>query len=171
MELLITCAIVAGISLVLMAVLRMGQRSWKIQDAQSSVSMHLRNGMADMSREIAESQAGWLNIPADGLWYNSLTFRVPQDVDGNGTVWDAAGALEWSNPITYSLAGPDGNQLQRVQQGAVNRVLAYGVTALQFRRQAATPLVVEIGLTVQRGATTSGFLNQADLNTRVRLRN
>ncbi len=171
MEMLMAFAIMAGMSLALMAALRMGQRSWKTQDAQTAVSAQLRQGMLSMTREIAESRAGWLSIPADGVWYPNLTFRVPQDLNGDGTVWDAAGVLEWSLPVTYSVGGVDGNQVQRVQQGAAVRVVAYGVTALQFRRQPATPLMVEIALTVQKGLTTSGFANQANLNSRVRLRN
>ncbi|MBI3333501.1 MAG: hypothetical protein HYZ93_05370 [Candidatus Omnitrophica bacterium] len=168
-ELLIVCAVAGGMSLVFMAALRMGQRSWQIGSAQMSVSSELRRGVVQMRRELAESRMDLLSIPADGLWYPALSFQVPTDLNGDGTVLDANGVLEWSNPVSYSLGGSDGDQALRVQ-GAQSRVLANGVTLLQFRRQAATPMVVEMNLTVRRGATT-GFVNQDSLTERVRLRN
>ncbi len=123
-----------------------------------------------MSRELASTQTGQLSVPADGNWYANLTFRVPQDQNGDGTVLDSQGVLEWSSPITYSLGGLDGRQAQRTQAGVV-RILANGVTALGFRRQAATPSVLEINLTVLKGGSTTSFTQQASLGTRVRLRN
>jgi prepilin-type N-terminal cleavage/methylation domain-containing protein len=172
-ELLIATAIVGGISLVLIAALRMGQQSWQAEDVRMSVSQELRRGIDAISRELAATQAAELDeIPATGSWYaGAVVFRVPQDRDGNGTVLDAAGVLEWSDPITYSLGGMDGRQVIRTQVGAADRVIANGVVGIQFRRQAANPSVVEMRLTVRRGGITGEFTNQSDLTTRVRVRN
>ena len=176
-ELLIVSVMTAGMCLALASVLRMGHRSWQVGRNSMTVSFELRRGLNAMSRELAQTQVGLLQVPglgslpADGNFYNSVQFQIPQDVDGNGTVLNGAGALEWSpNAITYSLGGLDGRQVQRTQGGTVS-VLAHGVTAPQFRRLTATPSVVEMRMTVQRGTTTGGFLNQASLSTRVRLRN
>jgi hypothetical protein len=104
-------------------------------------------------------------------------------VDGNGTVLNAAGNIEWSpNFFTFELGGLNGQELQRVERtpaGAeVSRLRqAYGVTAMSFRRWAAAdPSVLEISMTVQRGAAvagapTSGEAFPVTLATRVRMRN
>ena len=176
-ELTVVSLMTVGMCLALAAVLRMGQRSWQAGQNHMTVSFELRRGINAMSRELAQTQAGLLQVPgagalpANGNFYNSVQFQVPQDVDGNGNVLDGAGALEWSpNAITYSLGGVDGRQVQRSQGGAVS-VLAHGVTALQFRRLTTNPSIVEMRMTVQRGSSMGGFINQADLTTRIRVRN
>lgn len=170
-ELMVVTGIMALISGVLVAALRMGQQSWQVEEARMTVSMELRRGIDAMSRELASSQSGQLiGVPADGAWYPSVTFAVPQDLNGDGTVLDSNGVLEWSPPVLYSLGGTGGSQILRTQNNAT-RVLANGVTTLRFRRQAATPTVVEISMTVLRGVNTGDFTNQGTLTTRVRLRN
>lgn len=147
-----------------------GQQSSQTAQAHMDVSYELRRGVDAMSQELASSRDDQLDVPADGNWYNSLTFRLPVDLNGDGTVLDTAGALEWSaNPITYSLGGISGDQIVRTN-GTQLRVLTNGVQALQFRRMSATPDQVEILVTVQRGFL-NGFQNQGTLTTRIRLRN
>lgn len=170
MELLIASVIVVFISSVLVVVLKQGQEAWRTRSNTMTISFELRRGMQSLTREIAQTRANQMNIPADGNWYNTMTLSVPQDVDGNGTVLDGAGALEWSNPIQYLLGGVDGRQVQRVQAGNT-RVLAHGVTLLRFRRTAASPSVVEINFSVQRGALNGNFIQQVGQTTRVRVRN
>jgi len=170
-ELMVVTGIMALVSGMLVVALRMGQQSWQVEQARMTVSMELRRGLDAMSRELASSQSGQLvGVPADGTWYTSLTFRVPQDLNGDGTVLDANGALEWSPPVVYALGGTGGTQILRIQNNAT-RVLANGATTLRFRRQAATPNILEISMTVLRGVNTGDFTNQGTLNTQVRLRN
>lgn len=170
-EMMVAATIVALVSGIVVAVLRTGQQSWQVEQARMTVSMELRRGLDAMSRELASSRSGQIiGVPADGNWYTSITFRVPQDINGDGSVLDGSGALEWSNIILYSLGANNGNQVQRIQSGAAT-VLANGSTSLRFRRQPSTPNVVEISMTVLRGANTGDFTNQGTLGTRVRLRN
>lgn len=176
-EMLVVSVMVAGMTLAFAAVVRMGLRTWQAKENQMTVSFELRRGIHAMARELAQTRTDQLEVPglgampADGVFYNSVRFRLPEDVNGDGTVLDALGALEWSpNQVSYTLGGLDGRQVQRTQ-GAASTVLAYGVTGLRFRRMAANPSVVEMSITVQRGATTGGYVQQADLSTRIRLRN
>lgn len=175
-EVLIATAIVGGVALFLAAAIRIGFQSWQVRENMMSVSFELRRGINEMSRELAECQATSLQLtngqpfPADGVWYNGLGFQVPEDLDGDGTVLDAQGSPEWGPQIQYARGGLGGTQLVRTQGGQV-RVMANGVTNLQFRRQAAAPLILEIFLSVQRGGTLGQFVQQANLTTRVRLRN
>ena len=175
-ELMIASAIVVGMALMLAATFRESQRSWQSRENTMTVSFELRRGVQSMTRELSESSGQWMQVPgvgtfpADGNTYNSIQFRVPEDINGDGAVVDGAGNIEWSAPITYSLGGNNGQQILRTQGGNV-RVLAHGVTVLRFRRLPATPLVFEMNVTVQRGATPGGFLQQSALGTRIRLRN
>ena len=176
-ELLVVSAMTVGMCLTLAYVVRMGLRSWQTTSNRMTVSFELRRGLNAMSRELVQTRASLLQVPglgsmpADGNFYSGVQFPIPQDVDGDGTVLNGSGVLEWSpNLITYSLGGLDGRQVRRTQGGAVS-VLAHGVTSLQFRRLVATPYIVEMRVRVQRGSATGGFINQADLSTQIRLRN
>lgn len=170
-EMMVSVVIVAVIGGGLVMAFKAGQISSQSAQAHMGVSYELRRGVDAMSQELTSSRDDQLlGVPADGNWYNTLTFRLPVDLNGDGTVLDAAGALEWSaNPITYSLGGISGDQIVRTH-GTQLRVLTNGVQALQFRRMSATPDQVEIGVTVQR-RFLNGFQNQGTLTTRVRLRN
>lgn len=175
-EVLVVSVMAGVMALAVASVIRMGLRSWQSSENQMTVSFELRRGIHSMARELSQTRSDQLEIPglgampADGVFYNSIRFRIPQDVDLNGTVLDAAGTLEWApSQITYSLGGINGRQVQRTQ-GTVT-TLAHGVTVLQFRRLAANPSVVEMTMTVQRGADRGGYVQQADLSTRIRLRN
>ncbi len=169
-ELLIASVVMVAMVGVLAAVLRVGQRSFQVTQNTMTISYELRRGINLMSRDLAQTQGAQLNIPADGNWYNNLSFRIPQDLDANGTVLNGAGVLEWSNPIQYLLGGVDNQQAQRIQNGNT-QVLAHRVTLLRFRRTVANPSIVEVNFQVQRGANLGGFIQQANVTTRVRLRN
>lgn len=170
LEMLIASVVMAAMALVLAAVLRMGQRSFQTTQNSMTISYEIRRGISEIAKDLAQTQAAQMNIPADGNWYNNLSFRIPQDMDANGTVLNNAGVLEWSNPVQYVLGGVDNQQVQRIQNGAT-RVLAHRVTLLQFRRTPANPSIVEVNFQVQRGAVLGGFIQQANVTTRVRLRN
>ena len=172
-EVMVASGIAAGMALSIGMVLRAGARGWQATQDQMTSSFELRRGIHAMARELAQTRSDQLvGLPADGNSYVSVQFRVPEDRDGDGTVLDAAGALEWSaNPITYALGGTNGQELQRTQTGAAlsPRTLAYGVTALSFVRRSANPLVVEMNVTVQQGAANGA--QPVPTSTRVRLRN
>lgn len=65
----------------------------------------------------------------------SVTLYVATDQDGNGTITDAAGNIEWdgANPIQY-LYVPAGRQLVRIE-GGLTRVVANNVTDARFEDQ------------------------------------
>ncbi len=168
MEILVATAIMAGIGGVFFSTLRMNQQSWESAQSHLAVSGELRRGMNEMSREIVASESTQVDIPADGAWYPSINFPVPQDLDGDGTVLNGAGVLEWSDPITYTL---NGTQVIRRQNNTNDRVVANGVTDLEFRREVASPDIVEMQMTVREATGTGDFPSTGTITTRVRLRN
>ena len=69
----------------------------------------LRKAMDWMIEDLRQSgTAGTvMNVPADGTWYGSVTFRTPVGVSGNDIVWS-------SGTIQYVLGGGDSHTLQRI---------------------------------------------------------
>ena len=165
-EMLVAMGIMSGMASVVFATLRVGYDFLDAAEAHMAVSQELSRSIDAMSRELAASQTSTLSVPIQDAWSSSVTFQVPQDMNGDISVLDALGNTEWSNPVTYSLGG-NGTQIQRAQ-ATTRRVVANGVTALQFRRQTSNPTILEMTVTVQRG---NKFHRQATLATRVRLRN
>ena len=187
MELTVASAIAVGMSLTCALVFRTGIQGWQVSESYTTASFEMRRGVHAMARELAQTRSNQLEVQtvAGGPWvewpaaalaagtpFSSIRFKVPEIVAPNTTVLDAAGAVTWSaNSITYSLGGVNGQELQRTQTGAVVTPLTVtsGVTALSFVRRAATPLVLEMTVTVQRGAANGS--QPVVLSTRVRLRN
>ena len=168
-ELMVSTAIAIGIGAVLTMTLKMSQQSWEVSDAYLTSSLQLRLAAETLSHDLVAAKNTTLSIPADGTWYNTISFQVPMDTDGNGVVVDGGGALELSPVLSFFLGGTSGSQVIRTVNGTPNRVVANGVSVLRFRRQAATSQVVEINLTVQRGL--GDFKNTASFTTQVRVRN
>ena len=170
MEILISMAIVGGISLVLIATMRSGQQSWQVEQARMSVSLELRRGVDEMSRELANTRTsgGVFAILPGGT---GIQFEIPQKNADRTVVLDGSGNIAWSaDLVTYSLGGLGGNQIVRKQPGSADRVMANGVTALQFTQPAGTGFI-NISVTVQRGVKTGDFPNQGTLTTQVWVRN
>lgn len=170
-EMMVATSAALVIALVITQMVKMNQQSWEVSDAYLSSSLELRRAAEAIGRELVAAKNSTLSIPADGTWYNTVSFQVPKDMDGNGVVVYADGTLELSDPIVYSLGGGghSGDQVIRSQANHGDRVIADGVSALQFRRNVANPELVEISMTVQRGM--GDFKNQGSLATKIRVRN
>lgn len=166
-ELMVVMSIMAVMSTVFISILRMNQQSWEVAQSHMAVSGELRRGLDAMVRELVSSRADQVDIPADDIWYPSIAFAVPEDLDEDGSILDSNGAVEWSDEIVYSL---DGQQAIREQDGE-QRVLANGVQELEFRRDSTNTSVIEIRLSVQKATDTQDFPNTGEMSTRVRLRN
>ncbi len=177
-ELLIVVVLFGLISAALMMVLLSSQRSWSVGSAQSVLTSELRRALDRMSRDLAQSRPVRIQRPAaNGAWDTAAVFQIPKDRTGDGWVLDANGqVIEWSNDITFALGGRN-NSFSRAEVNLPGRqprtllsVLANHVTDVRFRRQAATPDVVEIQMT----ATTInevGEVMSRTMGTRVKVRN
>ena len=104
----------------------------------------------------------------------SLTCYLPADLDGNGLIINAAGAIEWvvGTPIQYQYDAAS-RQLRRVAGGAT-RVLANDVTQAVFKDRSIDASLsadeVSIQLTLQR-STLNGRLVSTTVSALVKLRN
>ncbi len=168
LELMVVIFIFSIIMAATFGVLSMGTQSWHTGSTQVELQQETRRAMDWMVKEIRQSAEDAIpSMPNPSLSYNSnsITFRVPDDIDGDGDVIDVGGDIEWGNTITYSLLG---NQVQRTSVG-VTTVLANRVVNLQFTKAANIP-IIEISLQAQKDAVP-GRAMQSTLNSQVTLRN
>ena len=178
LELLVVVGLLGVLSSAIAAALFTAQRSWATGSGQVVLTMELRRALDAMSRELVSSRPAQIQRPAaNGVWDTQMIFRVPRDlsVPTDGNVLDASGNIaEWSNDITYSVVGGT-NRCDRTELGPVGTLLrstlANHVTNVQFRRQAATPDVVEIQLTTQTITDMGQVTQPRTMATRVKLRN
>lgn len=143
--------------------LTIGRTSWQIGDVHIELQQNLRKGMDWISEELRQGGASTIsNVPADGSWYNTITFRKPADVTDGNIVWE-------TEEIQYLLGGLNGRQLlQKV--GDEQRVLANNILSFQVRRSPSTPSIVEVSLQSEK-RTTRGHLIELNLNFQIKLRN
>ncbi len=143
----------SGIAVVLLGMAV--QMSMNISDAselasvQTELRSEIQRAMDQMVRELRSTAPSRLTVQAGP----SLVFSVPGDIDGDQSILDNLGNIEWpaGNSITYQLAA--GQQLVRVQ-GATQRVLANNVPNVTFDNSTTNPALftneVRIRLTLQR---------------------
>lgn len=176
-EMLVALAIFAVIAATVAMSLFSAQRSWGVGAGQAVLTAELRRALDTMSRELVESRPAQIQRPAaNGQWDTQMLFRIPQDRNGDGSVLDANGEIaEWSNDITYAPGRSNGFSRTAVndpglQPRSLVTTLANHITAVQFRRNAATADIVEIQMTAST-ITELGEIMSRTMGTRVKLRN
>lgn len=176
-ELLVVMVIFSIIAAAIATAIFSTNRGWAVGASQAVLTSEIRKALDRMSRELAEGRVAEIQgVPADGRWYNTITFRVPQDrsLPPDGSVLDANGDIvEWSDWITYQWGSS--NTCQRVVAvpvgvAPVTENLATHITTLQFRRQNITSDMVEVELTA---SVLSGYgqVMSRTMGTRIKLRN
>lgn len=169
-ETIVTLLIFSIILGAIFTAMAMGRLSWYSGDAQVEVQQETRKGLSGMTRELRQTRSSVIrDVPPDGNYYNTITFNVPEDIDGDGDTIDNTGNIEWSSDITYSLGGLNNKQLLRTE-GGQSTVLANNITLLQFRRGSTTQELLEINLQAEK-KTIRGHSIQSSLGSQVKLRN
>ena len=102
-----------------------------------------------MERELKETRPAQTSL-ASGSSSASLTFRIPQDTDGDGTILDSLGNIEWSPQITYALNGS--HQITRTASGATT-VMANNISVLQFTRPLSPVNILQVDITASKNTT------------------
>ena len=115
--------------------------------------------MAKDLRQAGTSAYSITNVPADGTWYSTITFRPAAGVLGGVIVWS-------TDTIQYVVAG---GELRRVK-GTETRVIARNITSLQIRRQNTTADTVEVTLQGTKKAE-GGQVLTLNTNFSVQVRN
>lgn len=154
--------IAASIFLILMAAIFMmmdvGRGSWFIGDASVELRQEIIKAFMTMERELRETGQSQINL-AGGSSSPTLTFRLPQDNNGDGTILDAAGEVEWSGPVTYALNGS--NQVTRTMGGQTT-ILANNIVNLQFSRPLSPVDILQIDITARKTTATRRQIQEDD---------
>ncbi|MFA5287284.1 MAG: prepilin-type N-terminal cleavage/methylation domain-containing protein [Candidatus Omnitrophota bacterium] len=137
-EVLVSAVIISVLIMGAFAVLDVGRSSWFAGDVRSDLRKDIIRAFMAMERELRETRpvsvgaAARINLNY-GESSSSIVFQVPQDSnDADTTILDSLGDIEWSGNITYSLSG--NNEIIRVGPDGTTRVLARGITNLEFSR-------------------------------------
>jgi len=174
-EIMIVVAISTALGAAISYILLVGGASWYSGDAGVQVDQEARRGMYTMLRELRNTRAlaTIINVPADDIFYNTITFKVPDAVVTNVSgkifyvpVVNALGNIVWGDPVTYSVAN---SQLRRTSGGSVT-VLANNVNSVTFRRQTSAVDVLEISIQTTK-TTPQRRVITAALSCAVKMRN
>lgn len=163
----IELSVVAALSLFLVGaaitISLAGKKSFEIGDASITLQQELRKAEDWIVDELHQGGQGTVStVPANGVWYNQITFRIPAAV--------SEGRIVWANtPIQYFLGGSGGKQLVRSAQDGLT-ILANDISSFQVRRQTDAPFIVEFVLAAQKQTIIGDTIN-ADLNFSVKMRN
>lgn len=167
-ELMVAVFIFSLIFAAIFMVLSSGEISWYIGDARVLLNQEIRKPLLTINKELRQSRASVISgVPADDNFYNTITFKLPEDTDGDGDVVDGLGNMEWSQDITYSLSA--NNQIIRTAASG-SSVLASNISTLQFMRPAGNPDTVQINIAAQKKAVTGRNL-QSGITTSIKMRN
>ncbi len=140
-----------------------GDQSWQANKIKLELQQEVRKGVEWMRYDLREAgDASIFDVPDDDNWYDQITFKVPAGVSGGTIVWS-------SGTIQYKLAGPDGNQLQKISDSGTT-ILANNISQLHFKRASASPHMIEIALTGQKN-TTTGRTITTQLTYKIQIRN
>lgn len=145
------------------SVATVGDNSFQVNRVQIELQQEMRKSMEAMMNDFRMAgPASVVDVPADGNWYTSITFRKPVGI--------VAGSINWdSNTVEFLRGGPGSEQLQRIYNGSTKVVSQY-VTSLQFRRLTTDPDKLEVVMQAQRNST-KGIPVTYNLSFDVQLRN
>jgi prepilin-type N-terminal cleavage/methylation domain-containing protein len=142
-----------------------GQRSFFTGNVETDLREQITRAVMAMDSEISQTKPTRTDLDI-GETGNSITFSVPNDIDGDGTVVDSMGSIEWSAVnITYSLNAS--NQIIRTSAGA-SRVIANNIISLQFQR--TQDKLIQVDITAQ-DTSNLGRLIQDTEQAVIKMRN
>ena len=163
-ETLVSILIFAIIAMSIFLVMSIGQRSWFTGDASMEVRQQIIIALTRMNSELAETTSSQTNLTAN-VPVTSITFKIPHDNNGDGTVVDTLGNIEWSTPIIYSLNAS--NQLIRSYAGTTS-VIGNDISSLQFTNTQSR--LIQVDITAQK-TDNMGKLLQDTEQSIIKMRN
>ncbi len=146
-----------------LTILAIGQSSWETGDVRVELEQELRKSMSWLSSDLRSAGVTTVtDVPADGAWYTSVTFRKPSDVANGMIVWE-------TDTIQYVCGGAGGRQLLRKTAGSA-RVVANNIISFQARRMSSNPRMLEVRVSADKRTFKGRLLTDA-LDLRFNLRN
>ena len=158
LEMLVAVAIFLIAILALFAIMDMGRSSWFTGDTSAQLRQEVIRALTVMEKEIKETRPAQVSLTA-GANSASLKFKIPHDNDGNGTVLDASGNIEWSAEITYALNGA--GEITRTSSGTTT-ILAHNIVNLQFVRPLSPVNILQIDIAARKSTVMGKVMQDLD---------
>ena len=145
-EIIFAVTIFLILTLAIFAVMDVGRGAWFTGDVSVQLRQEIIKAFMTMERELKETRPAQISLTI-GASSPSLTFKIPQDNDNDGTILDSLANIEWSDNITYASNGA--NEITRTASGA-DSVLARNIINLQFTRPASPVNLLQIDVTARK---------------------
>jgi hypothetical protein len=147
-------------------VMTVGRNATYMGDTSIGLRQEIIRAYLTMDKELRGSRPSLLSIGV-GTTSASLTFKMPQDVDGDGSYLNSTGGVEWSGNITYALNAA--GQITRVSSN-VTKILANNITSLLFTRPTTPVDILQIDVTAQKQSLARRTL-QDSAQIKIKMRN
>ena len=121
-ELTMTAGLASAYAVMLLALIFNLRNTTGMIEGRSTAADNARNTMYSLTKELRQASRASLTIGPGP----AITYRIPQDLDGDGTVLDAAGNIELGAPRTIERGGLRDRQLLLYADGRI-RVLGNGL--------------------------------------------
>ena len=157
LETLVALSIFTLLILAIFGIMDLGRASWFTGSASVEVHQEIIKSFMTMEKEFRETRPAQVSLTS-GVSSASITFRVPQDTDGDGDVLSATGDIEWSGDITYTLNSS--NQITRTASG-VTSILSNNIISLLFTRPVSSADIIQIDITARKTSFTQRQFQEA----------
>jgi hypothetical protein len=147
-------------------IMDIGAKNWLTSDVSVQLRQELVRSFSRMELDLKKTRPAQISL-GSGASSNSLTFRIPQDTNNDGTILDASGYIEWSADIVYALDGS--GQITRTFAGTTS-VVARNISSLQFTRSNSPADILQIDITASK-ISDAGRTMQDSSQLKVRMRN
>ena len=142
---------------------KVGNESWQVNSVRIGLAQENRKALDWLMNELRQSGASTIsNVPADGSWYNTISFKMATGI--------TSGKASWGDEVTYAIGGVNNDQLIRTQSGQ-ERVIAHDFNTIQFKRLPATPDIVEVAINVKRRTARANQELDLGSNFKIKMRN
>lgn len=147
-EIILAVSIFLVLIVSLYGVMETGRGSWFRASTAVELRQEIIRALTRMESELKEVRPGLISLAA-GDTSSSLVFKLPQDIDNDGTILSVSlGQVEWSNNITYALNGA--NEITRTVQGDPAFIIAKDIVSLEFTRPVGQDRILEILITARK---------------------
>ncbi len=157
-EILVAVTIFLILMLAAYTVMDVGRNAWFINSVSGGLRQEIIRSFMRMQSELKETGSSEVNLSL-GSSNSTLTFKVPQDRDMNGTNLDSNGNIEWSEDITYAL---DSNA-KSITRTALNTtaIIANDIVNLRFSRPVTSSSRLQIDITARKTSAVNREIQEA----------
>lgn len=145
-EILVAASIFLIATFAVYSVMDAGKSAWFSGDVSAEIRQEMIKAFMRMEKELKGTRPAEMSLAIDTS-SPSITFKMPQDIDDDGTILDSLGRVEWSGDITYALNG--NGEITRTAAGLTS-VVAHNITDLQFTRPETPVNVLRIDIAAQK---------------------